>query len=648
MMRCAALLAPLLLAACMGTPPSAEQRPGPGGRGGMGRGLPPPLPESEWGFHVLALARAPDGALWAGTYGSGVFVLRPDTARWDRLAPGEADTASIMAGHVNSIAFARDGAVWLGTAGRGFGRSLDGGVTWRKWTAEATGPQWQYVAPGGIAAHGDTVYVATSDGLRMTWDGGEGWRCVVSEAEDSTAAGSTDDGCAERVAGLPTEYLLALDVMPDGTIWVGHLEGVSTSADGGMTWRHLDEEDGGVPRERIRAIAVDTDSVPSSGRSSVSSIWVATETEIYVDSTTEGTFEKASIELPGWGGGLPGSPRAIVPSPGELPPSLVMSRGMAVSEVGGYRVYYLAAGDRYRPAGDMWAGAWWGPPWWPLGGSGAGINRVLGGETPFDIPGRVPSADTAASPEHAWFARPIASRINPYIDGSALYGSTADSAAAPRPGIAFNNPAGTPVRAIGDGTVVFAGPTGSGSNTVAILHDRRWLGDAIFSAYHHNATIDASVGQRVSAGDVIARVGHTGRTANDRLGLEVHVAPSDDPAVIVNAEEPFPPYAVNPQLWIEPMPGTGVVAGRVLDANGEAVHGAKIYGLVLPYPAETPFSHAQAYGDGAQPDPAYGEHFVVGDVPAGDYRLGVDIEGTRVWRSVRVEEGQVTFVEFEA
>ena len=39
---------------------------------------------------------------------------------------------------------------------------------------------------------------------------------------------------------------------------------------------------------------------------------------------------------------------------------------------------------------------------------------------------------------------------------------------------------------------------------------------------------------------------------------------------------------------------------------------------MLPYPEETPFSFAETYQDQAHPDPAYGEHFAVGDVPAGD------------------------------
>src|SRR5260370_21776736 len=37
----------------------------------------PPLPDTTgFGVHVLALGRAPDNAVWVGTYGQGIFVLR--------------------------------------------------------------------------------------------------------------------------------------------------------------------------------------------------------------------------------------------------------------------------------------------------------------------------------------------------------------------------------------------------------------------------------------------------------------------------------------------------------------------------------------------------------------------------------------------
>jgi len=217
-------------------------------------------------------------------------------------------------------------------------------------------------------------------------------------------------------------------------------------------------------------------------------------------------------------------------------------------------------------------------------------------------------------------------------------------------GVEFNNPDGTPVLAIGSGTVVYAGRAEQGALTVAIRHDstlmvqRRKL--AIWSAYYHNSRIDVKTGQRVAAGQRIARVGNTGRATNEHLHLEVQVAPPDSAATIVDSLERFPPHTTNPELWIAPLPGTGIVAGQVLDAAGRPVPGARIYGLIKPEPRETPFSYAETYGDRAHPHPLYDEHFAVSDVPPGSYVLGTEIGGAKVFRRVTVEAGKLTWVVF--
>ncbi|MGH7503884.1 MAG: peptidoglycan DD-metalloendopeptidase family protein [Longimicrobiales bacterium] len=618
----------VMAAACVGSPPPRPQVP-------ARRPLPPALPDTTgWGNHVLALGVARDGGLWVGTYGKGIYQLPADAREWQNITAAADTTRGISWDFVNALAFPRDSSIWYGTVGNGFGRSTDGGRTWTNWTLDALGPQWQYVAHNGMQSRGDTVYIATADGLRLTWDGGRTWRCVTGPA---TAVGTPDvrDGCAERIPALPTEYLLALDIGPDGEIWVGHLLGLSVSADAGVTWRHLDDSDG-VPAGRVRAVAATPDSL----------VWFATESEIYVDSL-DGEFVQATLRLPGWNG-MPGRPRAIVATPGAAEPSVVLSFGMAAGDgLGNFRMYYVSAGDEYRPAADMWTMTWWGPPLWPLGGSAVGITRVLAGSGLGIDRTNLRPATAPADPEHAWFQRPIAdAEGNPYTDGTYRYGSTMGGNFQQHQGVEFNNPEGTPVHAAGDGVVVFAGEAEQGSRTVAILHDRRWQDRYVYTAYYHNASLDVTAGQRVTAGAVIARVGHTGRATNDHLHLEVHVTPTPDSAAVVNAAERFPPYTVNPELWLKPLPGTGVVAGRVINRAGQPVPGARIYGLVRGYPAETPFSFAETYGDRGHGDPAYGEHFAVGDVPEGDYLVGVDIDGERVWRRVRVIAGKVTFVTF--
>jgi len=153
---------------------------------------------------------------------------------------------------------------------------------------------------------------------------------------------------------------------------------------------------------------------------------------------------------------------------------------------------------------------------------------------------------------HTWFARPIALSDQPYIDQTYRYGSTMGGNFQEHQGVEFNNPDGTPVHAVGDGVVVFAGPAEQGANTIAIRHDRKLKGLFIFSTYYHNAQLLASVGQRIKAGDVIALVGNTGRATNDHLHLEIHAAPVDSVPLIVDPNERYPKYTVNPELWIRP------------------------------------------------------------------------------------------------
>lgn len=264
--------------------------------------------------------------------------------------------------------------------------------------------------------------------------------------------------------------------------------------------------------------------------------------------------------------------------------------------------------------------------------------------------GTASAASAPAAPRTTWFIRPIAPPANDNIDQTYRYGSTMGGFFQPHQGVEFNNPDGTPVLAIGDGLVVYAGRAEAGALTVSILHDRTLpvKGDTliIFSVYYHNSGLDVKVGDRVRAGQPISRVGNTGRATNDHLHLEVHAAPDSTMKSIVDSLNRYPAYTTNPELWIQPLPGTGIVAGIVRDAAGARVKQARVYGLVKPTPRETPYAYAETYGDKNHANPLYGEDFAVGDVPPGEYLMGVDIGGTGVLRRVTVEAGKMTWVEF--
>ena len=193
-------------------------------------------------------------------------------------------------------------------------------------------------------------------------------------------------------------------------------------------------------------------------------------------------------------------------------------------------------------------------------------------------------------------------------------------------------------------------PAEQGALTVSIRHDSSVVARGkryrLYSTYYHNTSLTVKPGARVRAGQAIARVGNTGRATNDHLHFELAASPTDSIAAIVDSTQRFPPYTTNPELWLQPLPGTGAVAGQVLDASGAPVPQARIYGLVKRDPVETPFSFAETYGEHGHPHPLYGEHFAVGDVPEGVYVLGTEVGGRRILRRVTVEPGKLTWVVF--
>lgn len=85
-------------------------------------------------------------------------------------------------------------------------------------------------------------------------------------------------------------------------------------------------------------------------------------------------------------------------------------------------------------------------------------------------------------------------------------------------GLDFCGGEGLPITSPADGVVVFAGPLSVRGN--ATLIDHGW---GVFSGIWHQSRIAVSVGQQVSAGEIVGYVGGTGRVTGAHLHWEVWV-----------------------------------------------------------------------------------------------------------------------------
>jgi murein DD-endopeptidase MepM/ murein hydrolase activator NlpD len=77
---------------------------------------------------------------------------------------------------------------------------------------------------------------------------------------------------------------------------------------------------------------------------------------------------------------------------------------------------------------------------------------------------------------------------------------------------------GTPVVAAASGTVIIAGCQNGYGNVVYIDH-----GNGLSTRYGHLSQIDVSIGQRIARGEVLGRVGSTGRSTGPHLHYEVRI-----------------------------------------------------------------------------------------------------------------------------
>ncbi|HEY4821916.1 MAG TPA: M23 family metallopeptidase, partial [Xanthobacteraceae bacterium] len=98
-------------------------------------------------------------------------------------------------------------------------------------------------------------------------------------------------------------------------------------------------------------------------------------------------------------------------------------------------------------------------------------------------------------------------RIDPFLGRPAMH-----------TGIDFHGTQGDPIRATASGTVTLAGWNGGYGRLVEVDH-----GNGLATRYGHLSEIDVTIGQTIKIGQIVGRLGATGRSTGPHLHYETRV-----------------------------------------------------------------------------------------------------------------------------
>ena len=132
---------------------------------------------------------------------------------------------------------------------------------------------------------------------------------------------------------------------------------------------------------------------------------------------------------------------------------------------------------------------------------GASLERMSGLEHALaGIPNTLPASLEFISSGFGY-------RSDPFTGGGAFHA-----------GLDFRGPIGAPIYAAAAGTVSYAGVRSGYGNCVEISH-----GNGLLTRYAHMSRIESRIGQAVKPGEVIGRIGSTGRSTGPHLHFEVRI-----------------------------------------------------------------------------------------------------------------------------
>ena len=279
------------------------------------------------------------------------------------------------------------------------------------------------------------------------------------------------------------------------------------------------------------------------------------------------------------------------------------------------------------------------------------IHNEVPAHFSFPTPGAVASSGWrpplypvpwALSPfDHFYFIRPIAADEVNWPLADYRYGGTFGEGNTVHSGVDIDASRGTPILAAGPGRVIWAGygllrsdkdindPYGI---AVAILHDFGYNGIRLSTVYGHMDRVDVTIGQHVEAGTQLGIVGMTGNTTGPHVHFEVRFQHGD--------------YYTsrNPELWLVPPQGWGVLVGRLLREDNSPLYSL----LVDVRNLETKQKwQVKTYGPkNVHSDDYYQENMVLSDLPAGNYEVSWTYDEKDYSTDIVIHPGASSFFSF--
>jgi signal transduction histidine kinase/ligand-binding sensor domain-containing protein len=193
-------------------------------------------PPDKWkGRPVLSVLPAPDGALWVGTEGAGLYRLQ--NGGWTNFTEAQ----GIRNPYIWSLAADGAGKIWAGSWGGGLFVQKDDSFDW------APGLENFRTPIPALLFLGDGLWIGTPAGARRYYDGkieqfneiaGEPFGDVRAIAQDKSGAlwfGTAGGGLVRRgngnfrrfkkSDGLSSDFIECLHFADDGALWIGTFGG---------------------------------------------------------------------------------------------------------------------------------------------------------------------------------------------------------------------------------------------------------------------------------------------------------------------------------------------------------------------------------------------------------------------------------------